>query len=396
MELPKNITQIGESNPHCKIYVEDYVFSYLKQLNPLARDKEQAVALYGIRKEEGNVSYLFLYGACSLHFLQKESRHLSQAVMQEVEKQRKLHFSGYDFLGYCMLNGEMPEGFHVYEQGICRYIAGYARFYEKNDSMLAFMVSGRREDVAPEVVEQEKYDVVRKRQEERRNLSERGRGQAVYASRVREEKHVPKAVSAGASIRGMRWSVAAVFALLCVVGLYTLGEGENADELRVAARQLVDSMTEQRLPDGPEEMPGTTQAGTIVAEGNLTDAILKENEGAEAEAVSGASVVNGETTNASGPEFTSQPAPMSTSVPTPAPTPVPTPIPTPVPTPAPTAEPTPAPTAAPASYTIQAGDTLLGICLEKYGSKSKLAEICRLNEIADPDDIKVGTKILLP
>ena len=90
MELPKNVTQIGETNPHCKIYVEDYVISYIKQLNRHAGDKMLAVALYGVRKEEGGIAYLFLYGACKLNFLQRECRHLSQAVQQEVEKQRKI------------------------------------------------------------------------------------------------------------------------------------------------------------------------------------------------------------------------------------------------------------------------------------------------------------------
>ena len=84
MELPKNITQIGESDPKCKIYVEDYVISYIKQLNLPAQDKDMAVALYGTRKEEKDISYIFLYGACKLDFLQRESRHLSQAQQQEI------------------------------------------------------------------------------------------------------------------------------------------------------------------------------------------------------------------------------------------------------------------------------------------------------------------------
>ena len=58
MELPKNITQIGESDPKCKIYVEDYVISYIKQLNLPAQDKDMAVALYGTRKEEKDISYI--------------------------------------------------------------------------------------------------------------------------------------------------------------------------------------------------------------------------------------------------------------------------------------------------------------------------------------------------
>ena len=47
MELPKNITQIGEVDKHCRIYVEDYVVSYIKQINGMAQNKDIAIALYG-------------------------------------------------------------------------------------------------------------------------------------------------------------------------------------------------------------------------------------------------------------------------------------------------------------------------------------------------------------
>ena len=98
MDLPKNITQIGETNPNCKVYAEDYVISYMKQLNGHAMDKALAVALYGIRREEAGITYLFLYGAARLSFLQRETRHLSQAALQEIEKLRKKYFSQYPYL----------------------------------------------------------------------------------------------------------------------------------------------------------------------------------------------------------------------------------------------------------------------------------------------------------
>ena len=107
MELPRNITQIGETNPTCKIYAEDYVISYIKQINRLAADKGLAVALYGVKKEEGGITYLFFYGAAKLNFLQRECRHLSQAQLQEIEKIRRRYFASYDFLGYRLLKGEM-------------------------------------------------------------------------------------------------------------------------------------------------------------------------------------------------------------------------------------------------------------------------------------------------
>lgn len=382
MELPKNITQIGEVNQGCRIYVEDYVISYIKQLNGHALDKSLAVGMYGVRKEEAGVTYLFFYGACKLNFLQRETRHLSQAVLQEAEKARRKYFAEYEFLGYRMLNGEMVEGFQVYEQGVCRYIAGYAQFYEKNDCMLQFMLAERQEEVKPEEFDQEKYEVVKRRQEERRQ-------KAGAAGGYRENRRVMaerSAKPADTKLRQMKLTAAAVFALLCVAGLTTLNSGEKLGELQAAARQMMDEITSRQLPDAIPVTNGAVQVGTIVAEDKLADAIRKENEAAA------------EQTNGQIPEETQETVAEPTAEPTPEPTPeiTPTPIPEPQPTPEATPVPTPVPTPAPVSYTIQKGDTLIGICTAKYGSDKRVAEICALNHISNPDDIKIGQKILLP
>lgn len=366
MELPKNITQIGEVNPHCKVYVEDYVYSYVKQLSRRTADKHETVALYGVRKEEAGITYLFLYGSGKLQYLQKENRHLSQAVLQEVERQRKKFFAEYLFLGYSILNGELPEGFWICEQGICRYVEGYARFYEKNDSMLAYMLAERNEEALPEVVEQEKYDVVRQRQEERK---------AQIQEHPKENFHM------------MRRAVAAVFLLLCVTGLLSMGKGHDLRDLQTAAGKLISSLTERQLPDDAQMANASAYAGSLTAEDALTDAVLRENN------VTTSSVISA---TDSAVAVTPVPVAEPTANPTPMPTPEPTSEPTAVPTSEPTPVPTPEPTPAPASYTIQPGDTLSAICVEKYGNDDRLPEICKLNRIGNPDDIKVGDKILLP
>ena len=56
MELPKNITQIGEADKHCRVYVEDYVVSYIKQMNGMAQNKDIAIALYGRKTAEDGVA----------------------------------------------------------------------------------------------------------------------------------------------------------------------------------------------------------------------------------------------------------------------------------------------------------------------------------------------------
>ena len=390
MDLPKNITQIGETNRSCKIYVEDYVISYIKQLNGHAIDKELAVALYGVRKEEAGITYLFLYGAGKLNFLQRETRHLSQAVLQEAEKIRKKYFDEYEFLGYRLLNGEMVEGFQVYEQGVSRYIAGYAQFYEKNDSMLHFMLSERQEEVKPEEFHQEKYEAVRRRQEERRQDYSNLRNSRSN-SRTGESK-----------LRYMKLTAAAVFVLLCVAGIATLNGGEKWNELQVAARQVIDEMTEKQIPDAMEVANGTARVGTVVAEDKLTDAIRAENE-AVASAESLAPVTqNPESTSASSeaPEILPETVPTSEPEITPESTSAPTEETTQVSAEDSasevSAEPETVITPEPIYYTIQKGDTLIGICLSRYGNEARVAEICSINNISNPDDIKTGEKILLP
>lgn len=470
MDLPKNITQIGESDHNCKIYVEDYVISFIKQMNQLAGDKEMAVALYGVRKEENDVSYLFFYGACKLDFLSREVRHLSQAQSQEIEKLRKRYFQDYQFLGYRILNGEMVEGFHICEQGICRYINGYACFYEKNDQMLAYMLDTRKEDVPPEEVDQEKYERVRKRQEERRAANaaeirprtERRRqegdedseepvletGRASRRSRETAGMAARKNAAAqsvttaqGKTVKIMRASVVGVFLLLCIVGLTTLNGTDKLEKLQVAARQLVSEFTEKKIPDSDgavAAMSSSGQSDTLVAEDKLADAIQKENAGqggngqaadpsasatsalppAETQSPSESQTpettpVQGETADPTGqaPQDTGagesqasgqdqqsadpggQPSegggPDGSAVP-----PVQEADNTQTP-----AEPEPQPSqpaSSPVAYVIQKGDTLIGISKRQYGTEDRVKEICALNDISNPDDIRFGQKILLP
>lgn len=333
MDLPKNITQIGEADRNCRIYVEDYVISYIRQINHTAENKNVGIALYGVQKEEGGVSYFFLYGACKVDSLQKAVRHLSQAQLQEIEKHRKRFFPEYQFWGYRILNGEMVEGFYVCEQGICREVMGYACFYEKNDKMLAYMLDSRDEDAEPEKVDQEKYDRVRQRQENRRQeyqsqVRQGSRGhdfkkemeaadrRAKDALETEEENVIPdykrRGMSAGGTVRTgararlrdgrniaektgkkqtthtsgtmqlMRLSVAGTFLLLFVLGIATLNGNGGIAKLQDAAKQMISEFTAQRLPDSEDMVQVINPSvpdNTLFADENLTEAIQKENEG---------------------------------------------------------------------------------------------------------------------
>ena len=398
MELPKNITQIGEADKHCRVYVEDYVVSYIKQMNGMAQNKDIAIALYGRRTTENGVAYLFAYGSAKLNFLQKPIRHLSQAQEQEIEKLRKKYFPEMTFLGYQILNGEMVEGFRICEQEICRYVAGYAQFYEKNDSMLAYMLENREEEAEPEKVDQEKYEVVKKRQEERRQRQESGHASRAVghtentsveyrraaATRRKEPDNIIPMPTVG--LRRMKMAATGVFVLLCVMALALMRQENTGESLEETARQAMSSLMEQKLPDAVEEQ---NQVSTLVAEDKLEAALrqennaMAENEPATAETTVPEMVVT-ETAVEDTTEVTEEPQPEVT------------PEPTPEVTAEPEASQTQATVAQPTAYTIKKGDTLIGISLHNYGSNTKVSEICALNGITDPDDIKIGQEILLP
>lgn len=388
MELPKNITQIGEADKSCKIYVEDYVMSYMKQMNRFAEDKEMAVALYGRRSTEQTVSYIFVYGACKLTFLQREVRHLSQAHQQEIERLRYKYFRECEFVGYLLLNGEMIEGIHIYEQGCCRYVKGYACFYEKNDSMLSYMLDNRAEEVQPEVVEQDKYEQVKQRQEERRSqMTEKTVVTEVPTLNESKEKKKRSVSEVETRMRGMRFAAASMFVLLCMVCVVTLQTEGLGQDIMQKLNSFAGGVESKESVDDISVMSDDV-VNTLVAEEQLTEAIRRENQ---------------ETTPEPASEIT--PVPTLTPAPeiTPPPTPEPTSEPTPIPTPIPTLVPTPVPTEVPVQseqvrnvYTIRTGDTLIGISISLYGSEAYVKEICELNGISDPDNIQIGQKILLP
>ncbi len=384
MELPKNITRVGQADSHCKIYVEDYVMTYMKQMNTLARDREMAIALYGVRREEASVSYIFIYGAGRMNSLQREVRHLSQAQNQEAEKIRKQFFSEYRFIGYRLLNGDMIDGMHICEQGICRYVEGYAQFYEKNDLMLAYMLASRKNDAEPEKVNREKYDVEeRKRETVRREFQQN-----------RNRNNVEKA-SGNALFGQMKVAVVLAFALLCMMGVATVKGSGDSNALQAMSNKIVDKLAEDKILTDEKmlETDEATHQSQKVQQGDMTQASEKVQQGdvvessgmiqqgdaaQPSEIVQQGDVVESSEMIQQGD--VAQPSEITQQEETTQDTQVAQ------------QEVVTQPTV----YTIAQGDNLIAISVKIYGDDSMVDAICELNQIDNADDIKIGQKILLP
>ncbi len=416
MELPKNIVQIGKPDRVHKIFVEDYVVSYIKQLNKACDDKSIGIALYGKFFEEEECKYYFLYGAARIDGLEHRGPYLSQVEKEEVADVGRRYFDGYDFLAWCSVKGEPLEGFFVQVQGKGVEVEGYACFYEKNESMLNYMLlSGQKQDAGSEPSKQA--------------AEKPGRGEwkaADYIKPVEKtaEKTEKRKKEAVKKTEYMKVAVAAVFLVLCVAGVSTLNNYEKLEDIQVAARKVIANMTEQKLPDadtddailglgtdlqtvspgaeddekdisgnekdgqaGPDAAQGTTvqenentgMEGQQQAEGNMQQGeqpdVLQggqqesQQDGAQAggSQPDAGTLPDAETSqNGEGLEETEP------------------------------AEDVMADQGTLVSYTVAKGDTLISICTQKYGSLDKLQEICELNGIANADNIQVGQTILLP
>ncbi len=413
MELPKNIVQIGKPDRVHKIFVEDYVVSYIKQLNKACDDKSIGIALYGKFFEEEECKYYFLYGAARIDGLEHRGPYLSQVEKEEIADVGRRYFDGYDFLAWCSVKGEPLEGFFVQVQGKGVEIEGYACFYEKNESMLNYMLlSGQKQNAGSEPQKQA--------------AEKPGRGEwkaADYIKPVEKttEKTENRKKEAVKKTEYMKVAVAAVFLVLCVVGVSTLNDYEKLEDIQVAARQVIANMTEQKLPDAePDDAilglgtdlqtvnPGEKEDEKDIS-GNIKDGqaepddtqetSVQENENA---VLDGQLQTNGDSQqsepqdNQQGEMQGGDNQPTENRTDTGTLPNVETSQNEEEPEETEPVEDVMADQGTLVSYTVAKGDTLISICTQKYGSLDKLQEICELNGIANADNIQVGQTILLP
>ncbi len=385
MELPKNIVQIGKPDRTHKIFVEDYVVSYIKQLNRECGGKPIGMALYGKYVEEDDCKYYFLYGAARVEGIEHRGPYLSQAEQEEIEDIGKRYFDEYQFLAWCSLRGEPVEGFFVRVQGKGMQVDGYACFYEKNECMLNFMLMNGRDSRTVQGAENSQVQSTGRgewtTEDIRKNLPVNPPPTVKRAEVVPMPAEANRKSSVAKRTEYMKVAVAAVFLVLCVVGITTLNDYEKLEDLQAAARQVIAGLTEQKLPDasGEDILTAGISANDISANSVLSGNIPTTNP----------VEMTGETMATNEPTATGEPAATNKSTATGEPAATNEPVETPEQVQTVTES-------VPIAYTIAKGDTLISICNQKYGSLERFSEICELNGITNPDSIQIGQTILLP
>lgn len=200
--VPKNIKQIGKIEDGLKIYVEDYVKTYIRQIaeeeiaeNPVAvlvgeylrSEEERSVFIYGAIKVDqvwqeeqiifSEETWTIVYEKIKKYFPDAEiagwfvcGNDLSEERLEKLCSVHLDNFAGRDKVLFYYELTEKEEQFYKYGDGKLNPYQGYFIYYEKNSEMQGYMVEHKQ-------IKREETTVEDKAVKEFRNLaSERKKG----------------------------------------------------------------------------------------------------------------------------------------------------------------------------------------------------------------------------
>ena len=394
LDLPKNVRQIGEPEENRKIYIEDYVITYLKRFAKEEPLGSRIAVLLGDSERMGGIPYLFIRSAVALKELEYSEGGIpfTDEVWAEVYSAVKEYFPAQDILGWflsvpgypmeldpglarihvncfggvdkVLLAAEPTDGdedFFAYENGRLTRQKGYYIFYEKNEAMQRFMIdTGDGESID----EKEQFE---------------DRAIKSFRAIVQEKKDI----SGQKRVMTFLYTASTFLVMVVlVIGITLINNYEKMEGLEMAlsdiSRTLESQEAEEALAETENVDAGPTAAEPTVAEpaaAEVQPAEEAEQEAAEKpeqEAAGESEQESGEESGQEEPKAAEQEEPQQE------------------------AQEAAAEDAIPEIYTVQKGDTLLGISRRIYGRDDQIDAICSLNGIDDSDRILAGQKLLLP
>ena len=186
LKLPKNIRQIGLPEEKKKIYVEDYVVTYMNQLAAESPNQQNAAILLGFYSKQKDVRLTFIHGAIGIPAAKVEDDVISfnSDVWEEIyntmgkyfpkseivgwfltrpgktlgvnEKITKIHvdhFPGREKTLFMIDPLDKEDAFFIYEGGKLTRQQGYYIYYERNEEMQNYMVEQRAGKGTEELLE---------------------------------------------------------------------------------------------------------------------------------------------------------------------------------------------------------------------------------------------------
>ena len=365
-KFPKNVRQIGNVSDTPKIYVEDYVDTFINQLCDKTEETPVGAFLIGhtVRQEEQDCIYVS--GAVRIEELIVEGMNISigRDAWERAKSEKAEHFPDGEFMGWCLIRKDgalqMEEQFRrIHEQYFGHFgtifilknaeeeqyfaykykelmeMNGHYIYYEKNPSMQNYMILERKKiGVTPS------ENVEDKAAKEFRNIVK----ERIIIQEEKKQSRFMKAVSA-----------ILVIAVLAI-GVTTVTNYGKMQDVQTSLERMKEMAA----------LNNTKDNDSVEANGEITENVEitpEEPEQNQEEIPNPDANTNTGTETGQGSDETavSTMQEMSEDI-----------------------------------YIVQKGDTLAKISKKVYGDSSHVDAICRMNGLSDGNLIFIGQKLLLP
>lgn len=383
-QIPKNVRQIGNVSDTPKVYVEDYVDTFLSQLCDKAGEVPVGAFLIGDLINSEDEEYVYIYGAVQMHELKVSGNEyiLDEEAWKAAYEDCKQYFEDGEMLGWFVAHPggpltvgegiaklhrkafpknntifilkdpiEQEEKYFVHKFQDLMELGGHFTYYEKNPCMQNYMISSRKKNgVCPS-----------------ETVEDRAAKDFRSLVRAREQRQGQRRTS-----RLMYAMSACLVLLVVIMGVAMLN---NFDRMK-AVKSMIEEIGSTSVADVKAEEPDKKeveeeQEESIKAEpeavketsGTVT-AIIEEKEN-PAEPVQSPEVTGTKVEDTGQGDVSAQSSESDYN-------------------------------GKNGVYVVEEGDTLAMISKKIYGDLSHTEVICKMNGLADGNLIYVGQKLLLP
>ena len=395
--MPRNVRQIGLTNGDYRIYVEDYVYTFLSSLaeEEKAEGRGMAAVLTGEIQWTADMTCIFVKGAIAADSMDAAAEHIdfSEKVWQQLQDDKEQYFPEQEIVGWffaqrqmvleitelfvkvhlrhfggekvlmLMEPGEREDAFFRYENNTMIRLEGYYLYYEKNTCMQNYMVE-KNEKLQSDLTEKYEDKAVK---DFRKIITEKTKEEKEKNTVSVFSYAVPVCLAIAVLTVGMNFyrnfqnpgypkdqskTASSVIIEEITPSPTPKIEKKSADNERIKKKTIKSKENEKKKVSVQQTPKPANQTGEIdqsdkteqiykeeadtrKAQKRMREELQKENETAASESVH-------------------------------------------------------------ESYVIQPGDTLFQISLERYGDAKEISRICALNGIKEDEIIYPGQVIVLP
>lgn len=394
VKVPKNVRQVGQVSDKKKIYVEDYVMSFIKKLGMKKDSDSELVVLLGQFVQINNCQCTFISGAIEIKgVIYEDNLVFSNEVWTSIYESIKKYFTNVEIVGWSMIRAGLPlnvddrirkvhvdnfagqdktlllydslereEAFYVFQENKLVRQDGYYIFYDKNAEMQNYIISLGEQQARERTYSTPKYTEPAKPASPKKQFSVPKRKNAwVYGA------------GAAAAVIVLVFSASMLNsydARIQQKGQTTDVLSENVKQNAGKEKQAAQVTQEASLPvetaqgklatinnDEEVEKPTSNQSSEKKKEESASKAEKKDKE----ESAKKKSKSEAGSSNETKKKTESTQASTSKNY-----------------------------------YIVKKGDSLSSIAMKLYNSKSYVKKLRELNNIEDSDKIIIGQKILLP